>query len=144
MIAKTHWFQKRKYGGWGLIPKSWQGWAYIALVMAALLVFQSLPWWNNLTRLVATGIWILFLVLDALPVMIALKKDELETRLEAIAERNASWTMVMIITLGLVYQVITSSLQQKVEFDPFLASALLGGAFIKGLSYYRLERHGLK
>jgi len=27
MIGNPEWFQRRKYGGWGIFPKTWQGWA---------------------------------------------------------------------------------------------------------------------
>jgi hypothetical protein len=72
--------------------------------------------------------------------MIHLKKDELEKIQEAMAERNASWTMTLILTIGILYQLITSGLQEKIELDPFLALALAGGLIAKSLSYWKLEK----
>ena len=36
MIAKPEWFNQRKYSGWGVTPRSWQGWAYtLAIIVPA-------------------------------------------------------------------------------------------------------------
>ena len=72
--------------------------------------------------------------------MINLEKDELEKIQEAIAERNASWIMAFVLTIGILYQLISSSLEQKIELDPFLAIALIGGLLAKSFSYYILEK----
>jgi hypothetical protein len=140
MLAKSSWFQKRKYGGWGITPKTWQGWAYLLTFIAILLIFQLLPFWNDFQRAVFTGVWLLILSVDIIQVMIHLKKDELEKIQEAIAERNASWTMAFVLTIGILYQLISSSLNEKIALDPFLALALFGGLIAKSLSYWKLEK----
>lgn len=140
MLGKANWFQKRKYGGWGITPKTWQGWAYILTFIAILLIFHLMPFWNDFQRFVFTGIWLLILSVDVIQIMINLKKDELEKIQEAVAERNASWTMAFILTIGILYQLISSGLQEKIELDPFLALALAGGLIAKSLSYWKLEK----
>jgi hypothetical protein len=52
--------------------------------------------------------------------------------------------MVVILTIGALYQVISSGLQQKFEVDPFLAAALIVGALVKSFSYLFIEKKGLK
>jgi high-affinity Fe2+/Pb2+ permease len=140
MLGKANWFQKRKYGGWGITPKTWQGWVYILTFIAILLIFHSMPFWNDFQRFVFTGVWLLILSIDVIQIMINLKKDELEKIQEAVAERNASWTMAFVLTIGILYQLISSGLQQKIELDPFLALALAGGLIAKSLSYWKLEK----
>jgi hypothetical protein len=140
MLGKSDWFQKRKYGGWGITPRAWQGWVYILTFIAILLIFHLIPFWNDFQRLIFTGIWLLILSVDVIQIMIHLKKDELEKIQEAMAERNASWTMTLILTIGILYQLITSGLQEKIELDPFLALALAGGLIAKSLSYWKLEK----
>jgi hypothetical protein len=140
MLGKANWFQKRKYGGWGITPKTWQGWVYILTFIAILLIFHLMPFWNDFQRFIFTGIWLLILSVDVIQIMINLKKDELEKIQEAVAERNASWTMAFILTIGILYQLISSGLQEKIELDPFLALALAGGLIAKSLSYWKLEK----
>jgi hypothetical protein len=140
MLGKADWFQKRKYGGWGIAPKTWQGWVYILTFIAILLIFQLLPFWNDFQRFVFTGVWLLILSVDVIQIMIHLKKDELEKIQEAAAERNASWAMAFVLTIGILYQLISSGLQEKIELDPFLALALAGGLIAKSISYWKLEK----
>jgi len=143
MIAKTDWFQRRKYGGWGISPKTWQGWAYVAAILLPFIIFQALPYWTTETRLAITAMWVAFLLIDVTPVMINLKKDEREHKIEALAERNAAWFMSVALTIGIVYQAITSALNQQINVDWFMVAALFGGAIVKSISNIRLERKAL-
>jgi len=144
MIAKRDWFERRKYTGWGLgKPRKWQGWVYLATVFIPFVIFQSLPYWDTTTRVVGTAIWIAFLLADLLPLMVTLKKDEREHKIEAIAERNAAWVMMLVLTIGLGYQIITSALKQEITVDWFLAIALFGGVLAKAISNIYLERKGI-
>lgn len=140
MLGKPEWFQRRKYGGWGISPRTWQGWVYIGLVILPFMIFQALPIWEDSTRILVTVLWIAFLLLDVTHIMVCLKRDEREHKIEAIAERNAGWFMVSVLAIGLVYQIVTSALKGQVMVDWFLAAALLGGAIIKTVSNLYLER----
>jgi len=143
MIARKDWFERRKYGGWGVSPKSWQGWIYIAFILIPFMIFQALPFWTMQTRMTITIIWMVFLFADLIPVMINLKRDEREYKIEAISERNAAWFMSLILVIGVFYEVVRSSLNQEVSVNIFLILALLGGAIIKSISNYKLERKQL-
>ena len=143
MIARKEWFERRKYGGWGVSPKSWEGWAYIALVLIPFMIFQALPFWIMKTRMIVSVVWMIFLFADLIPIMINLKRDEREYKIEAISERNASWFMSLVLVFGVFYEVISSSLKQEISVNIFLIIALLGGAIVKSISNYRLERDKL-
>ena len=69
MIGKAEWFKRRKYGGWGITPKTWQGWLYIAVMLVPFMIFQSLPFWDEKTRMVITFGWIAILVIDVFDIM---------------------------------------------------------------------------
>ncbi len=143
MIANSEWFKRRKYGGWGVSPKSWQGWIYIALILLPFIIFQALPYWSMEARLYVTLGWIVFLMLDILPVMITLRRDEREHKVEAVSERNAAWFMVMVLVIGLVYEIISSALRQELQVNWFMAVALFGGALVKTISNIYLDKKGI-
>ena len=50
-------------------------------------------------KAISTGVWVFLLLIDIIPVMIHLKKDEREIQIEAIAERNAAWFMSIILAI---------------------------------------------
>jgi hypothetical protein len=143
MIGKPKWFKRRKYGGWGICPQAWQGWLYLFLILVPFVIFQALPFWDIKTRIYVTIGWLLFLGLDVNHIMVTLKRDEREQKIEAFSERNAAWTMVMILVIGVIYEVITSALKQKLAVDWFLLSALFAGMIVKTLSNIMYERRAL-
>ena len=140
MIGRPEWFKRRKYGGWGISPKTWQGWVYVALTLIPFIVFQALPYWNTQTRLYVTIGWIIFLLIDVSHIMFNLNRDEREYKIEAISERNAGWAMMFVILVGLLYQIFSTALANNLKIDPFLAIALFAGAFVKTISNIILER----
>ncbi|MFW6273226.1 MAG: DUF3796 domain-containing protein [bacterium] len=143
MIAKASWFKRRKFGGWGVSPKTWQGWIYIAIMLIPFIIFQALPYWSTQTRLYVTLGWVVFLMLDIIPIMVTLRRDEREYKNEAVAERNAAWFMVMVLVIGLLYEIISSALRQDLQVNWFLAVALFGGALVKTISNIYLDKKGV-
>lgn len=143
MIGKPEWFKRRKYGGWGFQPKTWQGWVYITVLIGVLVGFQSLGFWTTTTRIYFTIGWIAFLLLDTTHIMISLDRDEREYRIEAVSERNAAWFMAVVLSLGVVYQIIMSSMEKSLSVDPVLVVALFGGMGVKSVSNYYISRKGL-
>ncbi len=140
VIAQPGWFKRRKYGGWGITPKAWQGAVYLAVVFISFGIFQALPFWSIQTRLIVTAIWLLFLVVDVSDVMIRMKRDERERVHEAIAERNALWIMMMILVAGILYQITISALNQTVKIDWFIVVALFSGLIVKTISNIYLDK----
>ncbi len=142
MIAKPEWFDRRKFG-WGVTPRNWQGWAYTLAILAVVIIFQDLPGLDAQVRTAGTVFWVVFVILDLLPLMVTVKKDEREYRNEAIAERNASWFMVMVLVVGILYGFVISGLNHELSINWFMVLALLGGAVVKGISNYNLDRKGV-
>lgn len=140
MIGKPEWFKQRKYTGWGITPKTKEGYIYIAAMMGVFLLFLAIPTLDTRSRIVGTIIWLLVIGIDSIDIMIRLKKDERSHMHEAIAERNAAWYMVIVLALGIAYQGITSGLQQRLYVDPILVIALFGGLAVKAVSNIYLDK----
>ncbi|MBU4351936.1 MAG: hypothetical protein KJ939_02535 [Nanoarchaeota archaeon] len=140
MLGKPEWFKRRKYSGWGIIPKTWQGWVYILIFMLPFVVFQALPYWDEKTRITATIVWLVILLIDVSDIMVRMKNDERERLHEAIAERNAAWIMLLVIITGIFYQTIKSALTQTLEVDFFLVGALFAGVIAKMITNFYLDK----
>jgi hypothetical protein len=81
------------------------------------------------------------LVADTVHMMFQIKKDERETLHEALAERNALWTMITILVIGLAYTTAESAAQTGVAtVDPVIVIALFGGLIAKALTNYHLDK----
>ena len=143
MIGKAEWCERRKYGGWGLNPRTWQGWAYIGAFIVALLAFHLAWEWDDMTRAAVTIIWAAVLGFDCLHIMATMKKDEREQRIEALSERNAAWAMIAVLIAGVFVQLFYNALQERIYVDPFLAAALAAGVIAKTMSNYMYERKPL-
>jgi hypothetical protein len=87
--------------------------------------------------------WVVFLLLDVTHIMVALKKDEREEKIEALSERNSAWVMMLILVIGILYEIIGGSLQGLVSVNWFLVATLFGGMVAKTVSNYHLEKRAL-
>jgi len=141
MIGKPEWFKRRKYGGWGIgTPTSWKGWVYLGAVFIPFAIFMALPFWSNTVRIVVAGIWALFLLVDVTSIMIRMG-DEREKTHEAFAERNALWAMLLVLVIGISYQISVSAVKQDFsEVDIFLVIAVVLGIVVKAISNIYLDR----
>jgi len=140
IIAKPEWFTRRKYGGWGVGIKTWQGAVYIAAIILALVVLLQIAGESTHAKLAVTGVWMAFLLIDVFDVMWKLKKDERERIHEAIAERNAAWGMMIILSLGVFIELLYNVMNNRIYVNPFVVGALAVGVIIKSVSNYKLER----
>lgn len=136
MIGKSEWFQRRKYGGWGLSPKTWQGWVYVGLL---ILITWGLMQWSQAAAYVFIGV----MCLDLVHLMVTLKKDELEVKIEALAERNAAWAMIGVIVIGVGFQAAQSAITGTSQVDYFLVATLFGGVIAKAATNLWLEHKGV-
>jgi hypothetical protein len=139
MFGKPEWFGRRKYGGWGLTPKSWQGWAYVAILASPIVLIPVLPIADGLKPYLMFA-WALLLCIDLIDIMMRLKKDEREAQIEAFAERNSAWAMVAAITFGVGYQAASGMSTGAMAVDPFLVLALFAGVAAKAATNLYLER----
>lgn len=139
MIGKPEWFERRKYTGWGLTPKTWQGWAYIAAVALPIVALPLLKLDGQVTTYAMLG-WAFIMSLDLLDIMLNLNQDEREKAHEAIAERNAAWAMIAVITIGIAYQAAISAKTGLSAVDPVLIVAIAGALAAKAFTNWKLSR----
>jgi hypothetical protein len=140
MLAKKEWFKRRKYGWWWVSPKTWQWWVYIWIMVFWLSFFQALWVWDDKTRLIITWVWLFILLIDMIPIMLKVDRDEMEQKIEAVSERNAAWWMSFILVIWILYELIKSSMNQEISVNIFLILALLTWVIIKSISNYILEK----
>ena len=100
MIGKPEWFTYRIFG-WGLRPKTKQGWLYIliALIIGVLTYF---------IHTIAFFTYVAVLTLDMLHIMTQMGKhaDEREKLHHLIVERNCSFAAIAVIVTIILYQSI--------------------------------------
>jgi len=142
MIGKAEWFTRRKYLGWGIHPKTWQGWVYLIVVILLFVIFQALPFWDFNTRLIITIVYLVILMLDVFHIMITMKKDEREKIHEAIEDRNALWVIIMVLVVGILYDLIKNAMNTAFmpQMNYFLIAALLAGAVMKTVTSIYLQK----
>lgn len=125
MMAKADWFQTRKYLGWGLTPRSWQGWVFILVILIPYFLLKN----NNFLF-----VWTMLFVIEMATVFVQIKRDEREERQEALADRNALWAMF----LGIVAYIIWQSFHGGV-IDWKLAVIMLLAVIAKSLTHLYLR-----
>jgi len=141
MIGKPEWFKRRKYGGWGLVPATWQGWAYILVFIVIVFGVQYIPGISQEISMVIIAILAVLLFTDTMYMMVKMKKDERETLHEAIAERNALWVMILVLAIGVAYQTARSViLNNSAEIDPVIIIALVAALIAKAVTNYYLDK----
>lgn len=142
MIAKAAWFTKRKYSGWGLTPNTWQGALYIILIAGAIACIQSLPLTETI-KMISTGAWTIFVFIDILCAMASIKLDEREQKIEAVAERNAAWTMVASSVFSLLYITTIGKELKGTGLVPAFILPIIAGTIAKGVSHFILDKRGI-
>lgn len=141
MIGKSEWFTRRKYLGWGIMPKVWQGWAYIIAIIIPTIVIQYAPLLDERSRTIALVVWALIMSADFIDIMLHMRPDERERIHEAFAERNAMWAMILVLIMGLAFQTSQSIAQNgQPSFDPVIIIALFVGLAVKAVTNLRLDR----
>ena len=144
MLGNPLWFKRRKYTGWGITPRCWQGWIYIVGLLSSLFIVYGFSIRLGLQQKYQLGMVLILLVLiiaDTLDMAIKINNDEREKIHEAIAERNAAWYMSLVLTIGILYQAITSALHGSLFVDPFIIAAIFGGVAVKAVTnWYLLDK----
>lgn len=135
MIGNPKWFKRRKHLGWGATPACWQGWGYILAVVALIVgtahVSLALPTAFQVPIIFAV---VALLMVDMVFIMAKLPKDEREAQHEGFSERNVAWVMVVILTLGLIYQAYSSVITKTWMIDYVIVAALAMGIIVKSCS----------
>lgn len=139
MFGKPQWFERRKYTGWGFTPKAWQGWVYVIAMILPIFAIQFVPAVN--ARIALWAVWGVVLLADFLIIMKNLPKDEREKIHEAVAERNALWTMIAVLIFGFAFQAAKSFAVGSVSvIDPMIVAALFAGTVAKALTNFYLDK----
>lgn len=139
MIGKYNWFKRRKYTGWGFTPATWQGWVYL-VVLALPIVLVTIDNSVNKIETIFLVVWALIFAIDFIDIMIHLPKDERDHIHEAIAERNALWAIVLVLAIGIGYQVSWGIVKNLVTVDPVIIIALIVGLVVKIISNIYLDK----
>lgn len=141
MFGKPEWFRRRKYGGWGLAPVTWQGWAYIGALIVPFIILQAFAKRIDASVVMLVGIvWSAILVVEVARLMAGLLMDERERLHEAVAERNALWVILVILVGGYVYRTAQASGNALDVIDPLVIVAVVAGTAVKSLSNIYLDR----
>jgi len=139
MFGKPHWFKRRKYGGWGLFPATWQGVVYTLIIAAIFAAIQFLPI-DGQIKMIVTILLAAVFAIDILDIMRRIPKDERERIHEAIAERNALWAIITALAIVITYQAYLSAVSNTIQVDPFIIIALLIGVAVKAATNIYLDR----
>lgn len=139
MIGKPEWFRRRKYTGWGFTPVTWQGWAYIAVVILPIVLLTSARAVGQIQMVLAI-VWALIFCIDFIDIIIHLPKDERDRMHEAIAERNALWAIIAVLATGVGYQAAINAAHGVKYVDPVILIALFVGVLVKMISNIYLDK----
>ncbi|MCC7160414.1 hypothetical protein IT399_01660 [Candidatus Nomurabacteria bacterium] len=139
IIRKNEWFARRKYTGWGFTPVCWQGWVYVFVAIAPFILLTSFGEVNQ-TRIVLIVIWAIVVGIDFVDIMIHLPKDERDRIHEAIAERNALWTIITVLAIGVGYQAASGVVEGTLKVDPVILAAIFAGLLAKIVSNVYLDK----
>ena len=131
MFGKPQWFKRRKYGGWGLMPATWQGWVYAVIAVAPLVLVQYATFLPGAVRPVVMAAWAVLIAVDIIHIMTKVAVDERERLHEAVAERNALWAIIAILCAGVGYQAATSAVLGSFSVDPVILIAIFGAVVVK-------------
>lgn len=144
MIGKPEWFTYRIFG-WGIMPRTWQGLAYILVSMAIAGMIKLAPLSGNV-KTQMFGIFIGAIFLDVLHIMLQLQKyhDERQNYHQLIIERNVSFAAVCAVIGIMLFQTYQNRAlldSGQIPFDISLGIVLGIMVAVKGLSsiYVRLR-----
>jgi hypothetical protein len=104
MIGKPHWFKYRTFG-WGVAPKTWQGWVYVAIA-AFLIAFTLAIGVKDSSKMWIFAIVMTIFIVDIMVIMTQLPKvtDERENYHQLVIERNCSFAAIITLLAIAIYQ----------------------------------------
>lgn len=126
MLGRPEWFTYRT-AGWGLAPRTWQGWVYILCFMAAWGLISLAPFREGVRDALSLTL-IGLLVIDVISIWAAMGRhhDERERLHQLIIERNCSVAAVFAVVAAMAYQTwrATPTTADSIPFDPMLIGIL--------------------
>jgi hypothetical protein len=105
MIGRPEWFTYRRFG-WGVSPRDWKGWLYVAVAALVLGFITSMSALDT-TKLWIAGIIYAVFIIDIMHIMVQLPKvhDERENYHQLLIERNCSFAAIGAMLGILAYEV---------------------------------------
>jgi hypothetical protein len=123
------------------MPATWQGWVYTLVLVLPIIAITYLPNVSEKTRVIFLFTWAIIFSLDLIHIMITVNKDEREKIHEAIAERNALWTVIFILAFGVAYEVSKSVIATgSFQIDPLIIIAIVLGLVVKASTNFYLDK----
>jgi hypothetical protein len=142
MIGKPEWFTYRIFG-WGVRPRTWQGWAYLAAITAIVGLIEFVPIANTI-RIWCFGILAGIVMLDVIHIMTRLDKehDEREKLQQLIIERNCSFAAVVAMIAIAAFQAFKNRHLAKIGLPIDLSILIVIGvmAITKIVSTWHVRR----
>ncbi|MBN2881252.1 hypothetical protein JXM83_04325 [Candidatus Woesearchaeota archaeon] len=108
MIGNSKWFTYRIFG-WGLRPKTKEGWLYILILVGILFGITLLPI-QQLYKTYTIIAIVTLVLLDTMHIMMQLGKhhDERERYHQLLIERNCSFAAIAALIGIVIYDAITN------------------------------------
>ncbi len=127
MFGRPEWFTKR-IAGWGIAPKTWQGWVYMLVFTAIFIAIGASSLTEGVKQLMMGFLGALLLV-DVVAVSTQLGKhhDERFRLHQLIIERNCSFAAVFSVgaLIGVrIYGNQALPAADSLAFDPLLLGVL--------------------
>ena len=145
MIGKPEWFTYRIFG-WGIRPKTWHGWVYLAVAAFLIGLIMAIAI-NNAIKIWFFGILMAVFIFDILHIMTQLPKvhDERENYHQLIIERNVSFAAIVALLAVALYQtyqnraIISASDGTIFPFDISIVIVLGAMVLTKAVSYFYVK-----
>lgn len=136
MLGRPEWFTFRR-AGWGLAPRTWQGWVYVFCFLAVWGLISIAPLPEDVRAKLSFTV-VGLLVLDAVSIWAAMGRqhDEREHLHQLIIERNCSIAAVSAVVAAMVLEAWRGapSAVDSLPFDPMLIGILGAMAVTKLVS----------
>lgn len=127
MIGKPEWFKYRIFG-WGLAPKTWQGWVYVAVFVGIIGLITAIAI-NEVIKMYIYFALIGILILDVIHIMMNMDKvnNERKNYHQLIIERNCSFAAVGALIGLALYQAYKNRelIESGVKTLPFDYSIII-------------------
>ena len=127
MFARAEWFTSRSTG-WGVAPRTWQGWAYLLVFTAIFIALAGSPL-SETAKQILMGFLGAFILVDIVAVWVRMGRhqDERFRMHQLIIERNCSFAAVFSVIAVIGFRIYGSQNTLRADsfpFDPLLLGVL--------------------
>lgn len=113
----------------------------LPLIAIAIFAAPSLKGRNIASpEVIALGGYLILLYSLVQYIMMRIEVDERELIHEAVADRNALWTIIAVLWLGMIYELLSpAALHDLFPINPFIIGGLVLSSIVKCITRWRLE-----